>query len=224
MAISLDDSIIGRQTGEKIVAAGKHALAVVSAEPHKSRDNPDNIGMVVAFRVLKDPENPTSIVGPTIKHYVTFPLTNADVEGHVPPDSAGRNTCQFLSALFDEVPAYPGWNKDNGCLMYNGEPIEQDDTASCKVDAYRKGRAKAAELWGENGENLKSLVGFVVYAEVKHDPQFGAKVNEWTLTSELPDDWTLSEEQFVIVEPPELTERDEDLAVPEKRTRRRKAS
>lgn len=208
-------------------ARGCHVGIVIQAEAYDSENN-DNIMGRLFIQKLLDADNAESRKGPKVPLYLTLPLDNPDVEGHEAPQFSGRMWAQTAQVFNEEIPKLPTFDRDTRQWSLNGEPLEdRAEVDAATLAAVNAAGEWASELYGEAGEGLTELEGFVVYYKVDYDkgsdfPQIKA------LHSECPPDWELTDDVIDTAdEPEEAAEpakpaRSRKKAASKKKSRRRK--
>jgi len=199
------------------IAPGGHALCFVAGERHYSKkEENDNLMARYELKKIVDPEDEDTIVGKSVSYWTTFPLDNPEVDGHEVPQWAGRMFQGFAAAVNPELPEWPHFDKDEQQTYFKGEPIEKGEQVDqAKLACIMEAGEYASELWGEDGDNVDSIVGTVVYGEVEYEegsdfPRVGR------LYREPPEGFVITDE---IIRQVEMS----DVPEPTKRTTKKKA-
>lgn len=166
MKISYTDEEVAEAAKRERVAEGRYRLVLADLMRQVSKEN-GHLMLRGVYRILSDPNDAGSTVGPKLNNYLCLPFRNPDREDHVPSKFFATNTNRWLAAhLPEEVPLLPGKNAD-GQLEYKGEEISWDDNEEMRKEALDATYAKAGEIWeDESNESLEALKNTVVYANV----------------------------------------------------------
>jgi hypothetical protein len=163
---------------------GFYRLLIQDVQKATSRSG--SLQMILTLIPLKDADDGESGVHKlSIRHYLTYPIRNPEIEGHVAPNTGG--ICRdFLRAVVgDLIPTYPRRDPESKELMYQGEPIDSEEEEYFKQEADNALLAQLRHFWKAPQE----LVGMALYADVVEDGDY-MKVKKAFLT--LPDDKELT--------------------------------
>lgn len=175
-------------------ARGNHAFTVTNAQEHVSQNN-QNLMQRLTLRMLKDSDDPNSVVGPRVSNFVTLPLDNPDVEGHQAPPWSFRMAAEIFSACFpDEVPAPP--RRQGGELYYKGDAVPANKEAACRHESMIAAAEAAIEVYEDPSQWIN---GQVVFASLYYDE--GSDFPSLRrFQAELPENWDLAEEAEEVVD------------------------
>jgi hypothetical protein len=180
---------------DKRLKEGFHAAVVVDVNEYVNADGDSSLK--VAYKALKDPDDPTSLVGRPFVEFVNFPGDNAKY-----PEMIAKKLCDFLNCLFpDDCPAYPRWSKELGSLVFQGEPISKDEEVLCRQKAFAAALEKSNEQWGDGSEPFTGIVGSQLFLKIYYNPE--SKMPDQPRIAyrcvELPDDAELHDEPEELV-------------------------
>jgi hypothetical protein len=193
LKISYTDEDVARAAKRDKFTEGTYRGVLTDIVRQVSKDN-HHLMFKCVYRMLADPNDAGSVVGPAGYHYQCLPFRNPEFEDHVPAKFFARSTTDWLAAhVPDEVPARPrrdGEGKD-APIVFKGESIEKDQQEECEREAYDAAFSKASAMWeDESNAAIDELKGSAVYFDLyyqdgKDFPSFG------NFRSELADGETL---------------------------------
>lgn len=196
-AIPLNESRAREYARSASMAPGKHCLVCVDAARHTKEGNPNLMAKLTFKKMANDAQDDAgkAFDKPLLRKWITIPMGNGDVSGHEPPKWAPSMFAEAIAPFYpEELSEYPKFDRVANVTMYRGEPLAGKDAAEearaeCIVAAARK----AAELWGEDGENLGDLRGRRIYGVVSYKE--GQDMPELAdCHAECPPDWELTED------------------------------
>jgi hypothetical protein len=205
------------------IAEGYHALVVIDVQPHQGRPKNGvenhNILAKVTLQKILDPEDGDTRKGPTVKVFPTLPLDNPEVEGHEVPQWAGRMFAEFAASVNEALPEPPRFDRDTKETFYRGEAVEKGpDVERARIDCIQEAGAWASEWWGEEGDNLQSIVGQVVYGSISY-PEGSEWPDVGRLSRECAEDAVITDE---IEKPIEVLDPSPKKKTAKKKTKKRK--
>jgi hypothetical protein len=163
------DEDIVKDSKPESLPEGTFRFVITKADKKVSQSEKTGGCEMISMRVaaLKDPEDVTSKVRPEMIFTLMSPFPNPEVEGHVPPKQYRKmwvdGAHDFLTAIFDDLPRKPYWDKDAGSLVFDGENINKTEEEACAEKAVRGVYEKFADLLdGEYSE----LPGCAFYGKV----------------------------------------------------------
>lgn len=169
-----------KYTDERVVKASKkrqlpfglHALLCTEVKPEISKGKKTKGDMVVVctYQSLRDINDKTSGVLPTIRDRLSIPIDNCRIPGHKFNDEHAGMHVNALHALFseEELPAYPRWDKDQDAHVYRGKKIKADQEDTMREEAGKKA-FKMFEKILDNPEMLKGRLILGRIGESKPD-------------------------------------------------------
>lgn len=175
--VKYSDKRVVNASKKKQLPFGLHTLLCVEVTPEigKGKTTTGDLVVVMEFASLKNPNDPTSTVRPTIRDRLTIPIDNPRVAGHkVNEEWAPNMGVNTLHALFseEELPAYPRFDKEENALMYKGKKIKPDQEDAKRQEVSAKA-FKIFESLLDKPEQLKGRKILATIGESKPDKTTG---------------------------------------------------